>query len=57
MAIVLLEDLKKYNPDVIPHLKSNMATIIENYDGEIKDHVFLDKHVVIIGDNFFTLQD
>ena len=57
MAVVLLEDLKKYNPDVIPHLKSNMVTIIEDYDGDIEDHVFLDKHVVIIGDNFFTLQD
>lgn len=57
VAVVLLEDLKKYNPDVIPHLRSNMVTIIENYDGEIEDHVFLDKHVVIIGDNFFTLQD
>lgn len=57
VAVVLMEDLEKYNPEVIPELKPHMATIIKDYDGDIEDHIFLDKYVVIIGDNFFTLQD
>ena len=56
VSIILMEDLEKYNPEVIPFLKPHMATIIENYDGEVNIHLFLDKHVVIIGSNFYTLQ-
>lgn len=57
VSVILLEDLEKYNPNIIPFLKPNMATIIENYEGDVEICTFLDRHVVIIGENFYTLQN
>lgn len=56
VSVILMEDLMRYNPDVVPRLEPHMATIIEDYDGNIDIYTFLDKHVTLIGDNFYTLQ-
>lgn len=58
VAVFLLDEVLKYNPDFDYHINREWTTtLIKDFDGEINYYVDDDAHIIGVGNvNFFTTQ-
>lgn len=58
VAVFLLDEVPKYNPDFDYHINREWTTtLIKDFDGEINYYVDDDAHIIGVGNvNFFTTQ-